>query len=332
MIASAALAGWLADADGQKRSQVAAEALARHWIRHPLMTEVHDQLAALPAHSGASAILDIARGFMAKQGDIAAMVESLISAAADDPYFNPPFHPVANDVYAGLLLLHKPELSVLLGVSAVDMVAERKTEARGATSLIFNGHTTLFRYVKAGNATISFWEAPPITSDFVASQAGKCRLTGRRTIKDGEEILTDGRYQTFVIEHVTGDMVFYQATARQDAAPLSVEYDSKTLSFIGASSTDEATSRVQMMVSMLRTMERDDAFPLIEDALASPHFYTRWHIMRELLAMDADAALPALRRMAANDPHPEVRAAAQQTLEMFFEDEPIEEGPVKCRA
>ena len=85
----------------------------------------------------------------------------------------------------------------------------------------------------------------------------------------------------------------------------------RRLAFIGASSTDEASSRVQMMVSLLRTMEREDALPLIEEALASPHFYTRWHIMRELLAMDADAALPPLRRMAADDPHPEVRAAAR---------------------
>ena len=102
---------------------------------------------------------------------------------------------------------------------------------------------------------------------------------------------------------------------RPGAAPLAAEYDSKTLAFVGASSTDEASSRVQMMVSLLRTMEREDALPLIVEALDSPHFYTRWHIMRELLAMDADAALPPLRRMAAGDPHPEVRAAARQTLD-----------------
>ena len=90
------------------------------------------------------------------------------------------------------------------------------------------------------------------------------------------------------------------------------------LAFIGASSTDEASSRLQMMVSLLRAMEREDALPLIEEALDSPHFYTRWHIMREMLAMDADAALPSLRRMAADDPHPEIRAAARQTLDLFF--------------
>ena len=81
-----------------------------------------------------------------------------------------------------------------------------------------------------------------------------------------------------------------------------------------------------MMVSLLRVMEREDALPLIAEALDSPHFYTRWHIMRELLAMDAEAALPPLRRMAADDPHPEVRAAARQTLDLFFADEEAEDA------
>jgi hypothetical protein len=65
-------------------------------------------------------------------------------------------------------------------------------------------------------------------------------------------------------------------------------------------------------------MDRGDAIPEITGLLESPHFYTRWHIMREFLAMDAAAALPHLRRMAAGDPHPEVRAAAGQTLALFF--------------
>ena len=85
---------------------------------------------------------------------------------------------------------------------------------------------------------------------------------------------------------------------------------------------NEASSRVQMMVSLLRSMERDDAFPLLEAALNNPNFYTRWHIMREMLAMDSEASEPSLRRMAASDPHPEVRAAAQQTLQLFFTGEP----------
>jgi HEAT repeat protein len=99
---------------------------------------------------------------------------------------------------------------------------------------------------------------------------------------------------------------------------------------MGATSTDEASSRTQMMVTLLRLMDRANAMPVIEQALASPHFYTRWHVMREMLALDAEAALPSLRRMAASDPHPEVRFAATQALSLFFEDE--EEEAMLCRA
>jgi hypothetical protein len=214
------------------------------------------------------------------------------------------------------------------------MLAAKKASPRGASSIGFTGVTTMFRYLKAGDATISRWEAPPITDDFVAAEAGRARLIGRPRIADGDEIVVEGRNQSFIIEHATSDIVFFQALVRPGSAPLAAEYDSKTLAFVGASSTDEASSRVQMMVSMLRTMERDDALPLILEALESPHFYTRWHIMRELLAMDADAALPPLRRMAASDPHPEVRAAAGQSLQLFFADEQTADaqGDAQCRA
>ena len=54
--------------------------------------------------------------------------------------------------------------------------------------------------------------------------------------------------------------------------------------------------------------------------------------MRELLALDAEAALPDLRRLAEQDPHPEVRAAASQTLRLFFEVETTQPEAEACRA
>jgi hypothetical protein len=332
MIANPALAAWLADRGAHNRSIGRIEDFARHWGRQPLMTEIERQLAALPKRTTA-AVVEVARNFIGKDAEFALMMEALIASSAGDPFFRPPFAPVSSEIQTGLLLFHGADLSISLGTIGVDLLAAKKSGTREATSINFSGVTALYRYLKAGGATISFWEAPPITDDFVASRAGKCRLVGRRRIEDGEEILVDGRYEGFVIEHAASDMVYFSALIRPGAAPLAAEYDSKSLSFIGASSTDEVSSRVQMMVSVLRTMERDDALPLIEESLSSPNFYTRWHIMRELLAMDADAALPALRRMAAGDPHPEVRAAAQQTLELFFENEADEpQGGVECHA
>ena len=338
MIAGAVLAAWLADRDSQKRSLARVQAVARKWDCHPLMTGIEQRLALLSERTPA-AVIDAARAFMDRDDDIAQMVADFIAASRADPFFRPPLQTVTSEVHTAFKLFHNPDLSIVLGVSALDIVAAKKTGPRGATSIGFPGITTLYRFIKAGRATFSFWEAPPITDGFVASKAGTCRLTGRRRIEDGEEILIDGRYQSFVIEHAEADMLYFQAMVRPGASPLAAEYDSRTLAFIGASSTDEASSRVQMMVSILRVMDRKDALPVIAEALESPHFYTRWHIMRELLAMDAEAALPPLRMMAANDPHPEVRAAARQTLDLFFADEEeaaddqgAATGGLQCRA
>ena len=330
MIAGAALAAWLADRAAQQRSRDAVDAVSLTWARHPLMTDLETRLAALPERNTA-AVLDAARAFIDREDDLAALLAAMLAGSRADPFFRPPFHPVSSEVQTGLLLFHHRDLSISLAVSGVEMLAAKKAGPQGASSISFTGITGLFRFVKAGGATLSFWEAPPIGDDFVAARAGKCRFVERRQIADGEEMVLDGRRQSFVIEHATSDMVYFHAMVRPEAAPLSAEYDSRSLAFAGASSTDETASRIQMMVSMLRTMEREDAVPLLEEALASPHFYTRWHVMRELLALDADAAHPRLRLMADADPHPEVRAAARQTLDLFFADEAAPEAQA-CRA
>lgn len=332
MIPGAELAAWLADKEAQSESQEGVETFARRWSVHPLMTQLERELTELPERTPV-AVLNAARRFIDRSDDVEALVRDLIAASRADGFFRPPFHPISSEIHTGLLLFHSNDLSLALGVSGVEMLAAKKSGKRGPTSIGLSGLITLFRYVKAGNATVSFWEAPPIDENFVAGEAGTARFVERRRLKDGDEILIDGRHQSFIIEHADSDMVYFQALVRTGAAPITAEYDSQTLGFLSASSTDEASSRVQMMVSVLRAMERDDIVPLVAELIeATPQFYTRWHLMREMLAMDADASLPALRRMATADPHPEIRAVARQTLELFFPDAASSEGGVLCPA
>jgi hypothetical protein len=331
LLAGGAIAAWLAEGGAQERSRQVVETVSRTWAHHPLKTDLERRLAALPERS-AAAVLEAARSFVDREEDLAALVAAMIAGSRADPFFRPPFQPVTSDVQSGLLLFHNRDLTISLGISGLDMLAAKKAGPRGAVSISFTGITSLFRFLKAGGATLSFWEAPAIGDDFVAAHAGQCRFVERRRIVDGEEIVLDGRCRSFVIEHADSDMIYFHAMVRPEAAPLTAEYDSKTLAFTGASSTDEAASRMELMVSLLRTMEREDAVPLILEVLAgSRHFYTRWHVMRELLALDAEAAQPHLQRMAEADPHPEVRAAARQTLALFFADQPAPET-ARCRA
>ena len=284
------------------------------------MTQLERRISELEAPAP-DAILALADDFMAQTSTHDRLFEEMIASCRADPFFRPPFYPLSGEIHTGLLLFNNPLLSIALGVTGVDQLAAKKLAHGGKGSIAFSGLTTKFRYLDAGGATLSFWEADPLGDNFVASQAGMARFVGQRRLEDGEEILIDGRRESFVIEHARADMVYFQVVVRAGGAPVTAEYDRESLQFVGASSTDEASSRIQMMVSLLRAMDREDALPLLEKELESPRFYTRWHVMREMLALDAEAALPALKRMAAGDPHPEVRGIAAQTLAAFFPDE-----------
>lgn len=316
-----ALAAWLADREAQARSYRGVEAAAAKWSAEPWIARFERRVVELEDRAP-ERLLALARAFMDEPGAIEAMMADLIARSRADPFFRPPFHPLGSEVHTSLLLYHHPDLSVSVGVTGLEMLASKKLARRGAASINFTGFLTLLRFVAAGGATISFWEAPAIGEDFSAAAAGRCRLVDRRRLADGEEIVVDGRFQSFVIEHVEADILFLQAVARTGGAPVGAEYDSDTLDLIGASSTDEPSSRLQMMTSLLRAQDREDALPLFEEALSAPQFYTRWHVMREMLALDAEAARPALERMAAADPHPDVRETAARTLAMFFAPEP----------
>lgn len=297
-----------------------------------MMEEIGRAVGTLDRRSPEN-LLAAARRFMDRTHDIDGMLAEFIANCRADPFFRPPFLPVTHGLYNSLILYQHPELSIALGVTGIGALAAKKTNRTGPGSVSFTGYVILLRFVKAGGATLSIWEAPRIGEDFHADIAGRCRRVETRRIRDGDEIVIDGRYQSFIIEHATADIVYFQAVARGECAPVCAEYDADSGAFVGASGTDDEGSRVQMMASLLRAMERDDALPLLAEGLDNWPFHTRWHVMREMLAMDADAALPRLERMAAEDPHPEVRAAARQTLDMFFAhaDETGGEA-VSCRA
>jgi hypothetical protein len=326
MIIDQTLSAWLADRRAQERAERTIGSVAHDLRRIPALDRLHTQLPAAEA-AGADSVLSLARAFSGDDLAIEMAVRNLVAAASADPFFRPPARPVSSEVHRGLLLFHRPALSIQLAVMSADALAGKRSFRHGRASIHFTGQRTIFRFLRSGGATLSFWEAPSGGASFTFAGSGRCALIERRRIRDGEEIEIDGSNQSFIIDHAPRDLVYVQAATPVGAAPLAVEYDAETLEAIGTSSTDDASSRTQMMLALLRLMDRRDAVPLFEEMVAGEHFYARWQAMREFLALDAGAALPHLQFMVRADPHPEVRAAAAQTLEAFF---PQEMEPLLC--
>ena len=308
------LEDWLADRALQTFTQRRIDDFARDWNEGDIHCAFESAMAALPSQD-AEAVAEAARRLLADDAWVDRLVGKLAAAMRDDPFFDPPFRAMGSGIHGGLAIFDSPQMSVAAGVTRASDLAVRKTAKRGATSVGFSGRVSVLKFVKAGGARISLWEAPPITADFSARNAGSCARTGEIAPADGDILTVDGRFQGYVIEQARANLLVVQAEINLDAAPLSVEYDSATLAYVGCSATRDGASRIQMMTTLLRKLGCHDAFPVMAGLLDHPDFFVRWHVMRELLGIDAEAALPHLRRMAARDAHDDVRRAARSVLD-----------------
>lgn len=306
------LSAWLADITAQHRTRRTIDAVAMEWRSSAAYRRL-DAAFATAADDSAETCAAIAAALLT-DGWVDALVASLADRLRSDPLAEPPFQMVDSDFHKGLVVYDRPEVSIALGAINVGRLAAKKTAPRGATSINFTGKISVLRFIRAGGACLSFWEVPQIGADFSLAAAQLCRDAGKRRIADGEVLIVDGRREAYVIEHARANMLLAQAEISAGQAPVRVEYDSASLAAIGCSANDDGASRIQMMATLLRKLDRRAAFPVLASFLAHPDFFVRWHVMRELIGLDAHAARPHLAALAERDTHPDVRAAAQATL------------------
>jgi HEAT repeats len=330
MIVRDELRSWLADRGMEQRTYAAMDRFARGWIDGAVHRRFEAAIADIPVRS-AEAISEAALALLRDDQWVKSLVRLAVDELRQDHFFVPHFPAINSDINSGLLVFDHEDLSIAASVAGASLIAAKKN-ASGRASISFTGQIDLVRIIKCGGAQLSFWEAPRITEDFTAAEAGRCVRTGSRHLQAGEVLVVDGRYQSYVIEHSASDLVVLQASVKRDRAPLSVEYDAVTHEFIGCSATDDGASRIQMIVTLLRKMRCDEAFEVIVQFLDDPHFFVRWHVMRELLGLDAAAALPHLCRLASGDPHPEVRRAAAAVLARVQLQNPHLAEQASCRA
>ena len=316
MIVGDELRAWVGDRDRQRSTSNAADDFSRRWGRGPVHQKFVSAMAALPERSSEAVVAQM-RQLFADDDWVDGLLASLAEGMRADPFLDPPFRHINSDIHRGLIVFEDDNVAIAAGVSGVAELAAKKSADRAATSIAFSGQVTVLKFVRAGGARLSFWEAPLIDDGFSAAAAGNCVRTGERSLADGEILVVDGRRQAFIIEHARANLVVLQATVKPDQAPLSVEYDSRSFGYVGCSAADDSASRIQMISTLLRKLDCAAAFPAIAGFLDHPNFFVRWHVMRELLGLDAMAALPHLERMAAGDPHPETRRAARAVLDRF---------------
>ena len=308
------LADWLASRAAQRRTQEAINRCGRNWTGSEVHQSFDRAMAMLPVES-AEAVAEAASALFADEAWLDTLIDTLAAELSSDPFFEAPFPALHTDVHQGLVVYEDHRVRIAAGVTPIGQLAARKSGPRGTTSIGLTGRLSVLKFLKAGDALISLWDAPPVGRDFSAAQAGRCVRVGERRLGDGDLFVIDGRRQSYVIEHARRSLLILQAEIMLDQAPVSVEFDSSTGLYVGCSANDDGASRIQMLATLLRKLEATEAYAAIAGFLDHEDFFVRWHAMRELLGIDADAAIPLLRAMATSDPHDEPRRAARALLE-----------------
>jgi hypothetical protein len=256
-------------------------------------------------------VADAAAALLADARWIAPLLEPLLAALAADPWFEPPLRVTRDRLRTTMQLVDLP--AGMLSATIFDGAA-LATPAPDAT-LVASGRLVVARYHVAGGARLLQWEAGSAGDEFRAATAPPLRTLPAIVLRDGDVVRIDGRTRAHLVEGCGADVVALTFATR--ATGLSREYDRATGRILRAATNDEDMSRTRLLLALLRIDGRRDADACFAAATHAPAFHVRWAAVREWLALDAAAALPRLRELAATDPHPEVRAVAQATLPLM---------------
>jgi hypothetical protein len=258
-------------------------------------------------------------------GWLGTRLEQALDLLAADAFARPPLRPVGGGALGGLLLAEAGPIRITLLIRPFEA-----SEAGDAPLALFAPGRARLRILAAGGATIGFHHVAVSAAEergsFTAAAAASCVTTPPRPLVRGEKLTLDTAREAISLTGGDGDILMLEI-AVQPPSPLPVRaYDGTggRLAHVSASRRD--SSFRGMALALLRTLGRTDAAPLFAAETQGEDFAARWNAMRELVALDPAAAHPHLARMAASDPHPEIRRAAEATLALFMKE------PASCPA
>ncbi|GAB5349562.1 hypothetical protein [Alteriqipengyuania sp. 357] len=293
----------------------------------PQIARLRAKLDGLQSHQSAEIELIVRDLLEADTTWVEKWIGALTQAVCNDPLAVLPLVNFGSTGRAGAQLMAHPLVRLSLTVLPHEQLLARK-QAEGPRSIVFPGTVSVQRFIRAGDAVLSLWQAPRADDEFTIDGPARCRIVGERRLKDGATLRMDGRYETYSISQASGPILVIQAEIFAGRAALLVEYDPDAHIPIAASSTDDGSSRTQMLLTFLRTRARACDYAILARFAEDERFFVRWHAVREWLLVDPTGAMPQLRRMSRADPHPDIRETASEII--FHLDNATAKGEAPC--
>lgn len=282
-----------------QRLDVAADAAARWIDNHPALAAVRAALRGTPARS--ATVERRLRPLLADAGWARQLLAELVALVRGEPLLELPMIPTQAGRERAAVLASSPAatVSLVLRGDGADVGPVRV------------GGRLVLHHVLSGRVEVQSWRGAAMHDDFSMETAPVLRPDRWRTVEPSGLVREEGRRNALRFR-ADRPAVLLRATIHVGGSPFARVHDEDGR-LVGASATNEGASRLAMLATMLAAMNRQDAVPAIERLLEAEDFSLRWLAARLLIDLDADAGRRALLRLA-EDPHPEVSAAARAAL------------------
>ena len=240
--------------------------------------------------------------------------------AAISPFYGSSFQPLDGGFFSGIVAASTDTFTaILMTVHGYEVEVAKRRMAGDRRTLSFGGVDTYVRVYKSNQLKIRKWRIPEFTdSDDLTVKPMPLVDLGVVCFTDDDRMHLDASESFEYCCEAGASGLVLQIQMHQNGRPMGLEFDYDTGKLVGASSTSQEPTRLQMLATAMRIFDRQDAFADVLQLTKHPLHFVRWHAMRECLGLDAQRALTRLQVMSEHDPQPSVRRAANQTLERFF--------------
>nr|WP_218647401.1 hypothetical protein [Sphingobium lactosutens] len=260
------------------------------------MTEAVAAAQAAPLDRSVALI----RPFLQDIGWLDALLDAECARIGADPLHLPAFRATRNGAARHLVFARTERIWVT--VTIVDPIRDR------GSRLHFSGRHALCRPLNRA-----------LAADRYRIDGGRAVATGSLLCPAGDLIELDERRETLRLRSGDVPLLMLRAQIAPQGAVVSRLFDIATGAPLAEAQADEGHARALMLLSLLRMQGRRDAADQFAAALEAELPAQRWAVMREYLALDTAAALPALQRMARIETEEKVRMLAERTLAQIAE-------------
>lgn len=245
---------------------------------------------------------------ISNRGWVDALISKLLDIKRITPLYFPGLKAIELDYFNAVEIFSHPKASIVLSVVDHTKIGEAFSDYDHINVMSF---TTYLYFIKATAAKIYLYESDP----------GRTCSKAVIDAQTGMVVKVEGGRNSMKFMSAEEDLVVLGVNFFENNVKECSRISVKDASVVSKSSSDLAWQRIFMYSSLLRLMDRTDAISSLGMHLKHEDPSLRWHVMREILAMDSNLAAPLLENLAQNDPCPDVKRLASNAIEKFYLNE-----------